>query len=205
MSHRSRRTGCMFLPRRCVLCRRSGAALCASCAAGLVPGPRGPIPAAYTYVGPARQALAALKFRDARAIVPVLASAMAVLVPAEVDMVTWAPTSASRRRVRGFDQAELLARAVARERGLPCRRLLVRVGHSRAQTGRGRAARLEGPAFRAVRPISHRVLVVDDVVTTGSTLARATEALYAAGAPLTSCVAAAATPYLRGSTAPGRS
>jgi competence protein ComFC len=118
--------------------------------------------------------------------------------PDDFDVVTWAPTSAHRRRQRGFDQAELVARRVAGQLGLPCRRLLERDRASVAQTGRHRVERLHGPVFRA-RPTvcGHRVLVIDDVVTTGSTLRSAAAALHAAGARVVQRAAVATTPAMR--------
>ena len=127
--------------------------------------------AAMPFDGVARQAVLSLKFHNRRGVARQLAALMVRrLHPADIDLVTWAPTSAGRAGRRGFDQAELLARAVARELGVPCRRLLYRA-HGAAQTGRSRAARLEGPTFRARGSRrSPRVLLVDDVVTSGATL-----------------------------------
>ena len=68
-----------------------------------------------------------------------------------VDVVTWAPTTAARRRQRGFDQAELLARALARRLHVPCRRLLLRPPGN-AQTGQPLDVRRAGPAFHPARP-----------------------------------------------------
>jgi predicted amidophosphoribosyltransferase len=96
------------------------------------------------------------------------------------DVVTWAPTVRRRVRRRGFDQARLLARAVARELGVSARRLLVRADGP-SQTGRSRLARLAGPRFRPVGRPRGRVLLVDDVITTGATLSAAAEVLLASG------------------------
>jgi predicted amidophosphoribosyltransferase len=113
----------------------------------------------------------------------------------DLDVVTWAPTSDARRRSRGFDQGELVARHVARQLGVPCRRLLARSGPSVAQTGRSRIERLNGPEFVA-RPglDGQRVIVVDDVVTTGATMRSAAAALRHAGASEPRLYAIASTP-----------
>lgn len=98
-----------------------------------------------------------------------------------MDVVTWAPTSRRRRRARGYDQAELLARAVARRSRLRSRPLLRRLSEQ-PQTGRGRRDRLAGPRFVAAAVPGATVLVVDDVWTTGATLSAAGTALRNAGA-----------------------
>ena len=134
----------------------------------------------------------ALKFRHRRSAAGVLADQMVRrLRIANIDVVTWAPTSARRVRRRGYDQAEAIARAVARRLGVPCRRLLYRA-HGEPQTGKSRADRLVGPSFRARRPRPGlTVLVVDDVVTTGATLRTAADALRSAGVAHVELVAAA--------------
>ena len=100
---------------------------------------------------------------------------------APVDVVTWIPASAKMRRRRGYDQSQIMARSLARRLDLPCRRLLVRSG-TRVQAGADRRRRLLGPDLRARCRCPPRVLVVDDVCTTGATLATAGRALRAAGA-----------------------
>jgi ComF family protein len=183
----------------CAGCGAPGAAvLCPGCRESVprpVASPRGGVIAALSYRGTGKQLVAGLKFRNRRHAAHSLAELLAArLATVQVDVVTWAPTSARRRRSRGYDQAELVARALARRLGLPCRRLLRRVPGP-PQTGRSRSQRLAGPAFVARpsrRPL--RVLLIDDVVTTGATLASAGRALRAAGASHVVLAAAAATP-----------
>ena len=189
-------------PARCAGCDRPGAVLCRTCRFALVArapdGPPGVVVAA-PFTGRVRDVLLGFKYRNRKPVAAHLAGLVVNrLVAAGVrpDVVTWAPTSARRRHQRGFDQAELVARQVARQLGLPCRRLLERDADGGPQTGRGRAARLrEGPRFRVHPsvPAAH-VLVVDDVVTTATTLRAAAAALEEAGAIGVTMTAVAATP-----------
>lgn len=141
------------------------------------------------YEGAARELIARLKYRNERGALPWLARGMAALVEdletIDTALVTWAPTSRERQRKRGFDQAELLARAVARELHRPCRALLRRLPGP-AQTGRHASERAAGVDFVARRRSrtldpSLSVLLVDDVLTTGATLAAAANALTTVG------------------------
>jgi predicted amidophosphoribosyltransferase len=151
-----------------------------------------------SYEGDAASLLRSLKYANARSVVGRLADGMALLVePGWTDLVTWAPTSTAHRRRRGYDQAEVLARAIARRLGAPTRQLVRRDPLSLAQTGRSRADRLDGPSFVAVRRVTGNVLIVDDVVTTGATLRQAASVVLATGAREVICVAAAATPSVR--------
>jgi competence protein ComFC len=191
----------MIFETRCAGCDTPGYTICTTCRFALLGQPprsvnEGVI-AALPFTGRARSVVLGMKYRNRRAVSRHLAGLVVnrlVAVDAyhELDVVTWAPTSAKRHRERGFDQGELIARTVARQLGLPCRRLLERSGSSVTQTGQSRADRLAGPLFRARPGIAgNRVLVIDDVVTTGATLRAAREALQRCGAePVLAAVAA---------------
>ena len=163
--------------------------MCAACVAQLRRAPALPSPpgvdgctALLRYDVAARALLTGLKNGQRRDVVGWLAEGLVGLGPVpRGDVVTWAPTSPGRRHRRGFDQAELLARALARRWGLPCRSLLVRRSGP-AQAGRTRAERQAHPGFAALGGTPRRVLVVDDVATTGATLTAAASALREGGA-----------------------
>ena len=201
----------MLFQIRCAGCDAPGAAVCTTCRFALL-GPRPQtgghgVRAAVPFTGRARNVVLGLKYRNRRQVARHLAGLVvnAIVVNGDhrdADVVTWAPTSEARRRARGFDQGELVARHVARQLGVPCRRLLIRSGPAVAQTGRTRVERLHGPEFVA-RPglDGRRVIVVDDVVTTGATLRAAAAALRHAGVADPRLYAVASTPAGAAATA----
>ena len=144
--------------------------------------------ALLAFEGPAADLVARIKYRNDRSALPGLGRAMADQVTAAggaggagAVLVTWIPTTAARRRSRGFDHGRLLAGEVARALRLPLRRTLDRAAGP-PQTGRTRVERRGGPVLHPVRRLSGRVLAVDDVVTTGATASAAAAALRCAGA-----------------------
>lgn len=101
------------------------------------------------------------------------------------DLVIPVPLHPRRLRPRGFNPAALLARAVASEVGAPCDPVaLRRLRNTASQTGLGRRQRRRNVrgAFATRRAVPERVWIVDDVATTGSTLAACATALRRAGA-----------------------
>jgi len=193
----------VLLPGSCPGCGAVAEPICDACLTSLQPAPPLATPpgldrldVAFAYEGVARELVARVKYRNARAGVTWLAGAMVErLRPATtVDVVTWAPTTPAHRRARGFDHAELLARAVGRRAGHPDRALLTRLPGP-PQTGARREERKVGPRFRA-RPaaIRQRLLLVDAVVTTGATLTAGAAALRRGGAAAVTGLAAARTP-----------
>lgn len=200
----------MLIGTHCSVCRGPGGSPCVECAELFVPlGAVHPLPAhldelwaAITYAEAGRPLVASIKYRNQRSAIGWLAEAMVAVLSSRTPpaggsqlIVTWAPTSSARRRERGFDQAELLARAVARRLRLPARRLLTRQSGA-AQTGRSAVDRRENaPVFRARRRATPaQVLLIDDVVTTGSTLSAAAAALRQRGTVRVIGLVAAATP-----------
>jgi predicted amidophosphoribosyltransferase len=97
------------------------------------------------------------------------------------DVVTWVPASRQRRRRRGYDQGRVLARHCGRRIGVGSRCLLARPRDD-GRANRSRADRLAGPWFVATARCPPRVLLIDDVATTGASLVSAAGALRAVGA-----------------------
>jgi ComF family protein len=153
------------------------------------------------YEGPARELVRALKFRGATGVAEAMATQIAAGVPErllEAAALVPVPLHPTRLRRRGFNQAALLATALAPRVGLPTVDCLERRGWAGPQVGLGRgdraAAVRQAIAPRSAARIPERALLVDDVATTGATLAACVAALRSAGAREVAAVAYARTP-----------
>jgi len=186
-------------PPTCAACdaRLAGRAVfCPSCAHAVVPAgvhPAGALPvvAFALFGGPVAEALRRFKYAGRGDLAGPLGHLARRAVRAAglvADVVVPVPLHPARLAERGYNQAALLAAEVARELGAPLEaRGLGRTRHTAHQARLDRAARLtnvEG-AFRVRAPArvrGRRVVLVDDVATTGATLAACRDALLAAGA-----------------------
>ena len=203
----------LLYPTRCCFCRRltgKGRPVFRACLAKYpdVPassqcqtlkGLRGCVSPLW-YAGAVREALLRFKFGERQGYAQPFAEFLAKCLDENgisCDSITWAPLSSRRLRKRGYDQSRLLAEALAGLTGLPCEKLLEKTRHTRPQSGlRGREARRlnASGAYRAPDPASiagKRILLVDDIVTTGETLMECARVLKAAGAKSVSAVTAA--------------
>lgn len=208
----------LLLPPTCAGCGAEGASFCATCTWSLARREREPagwpigLPATIpegilqlewcaAFSGPVRSAIHALKYGGDRRAAGPLAAAMAarwLSAGRGGDLLTWVPVHPTRKRERGFDQAELLCRTMAAQLGLPVLGSLQRHHRTVAQHALGRAQRAAnvGEAFvvpPAWRPMvaGRWVVVVDDIVTTGATLASCARALLDGGAAAVSALAVA--------------
>ena len=141
--------------------------------------------APLAYDGVARDLVGALKFRGALPVARLMGAQLAPGLPPAlrgVDAVVPVPPHRGRRRRRGFDPAGELARALAERLELPLVTCLRR-GGGRRQVGASQRARRDPGRLvvRAVAPPPERVLLVDDVHTTGATLDACARALAAGG------------------------
>lgn len=205
----------LLLPPRCPGCEREGEVICERCAVPLrrrleepagapiglpVDLPDGVVQLEWcaAFSGPVRAAVHALKYDGERRLVEPLAEVMAErwrVAGRGGELMVPVPIHAARRRERGFDQAEELARACGRQLGLPVSRSLVRAERTAAQhaLGRGDRARNVGGAFAVRAGDEPRlrgrwIVLIDDVTTTGATLASCAAALASVGARATSAL-----------------
>ena len=153
------------------------------------------------YEGPVREALLRYKFHGGRGAAVgfgrLLGQCAAEELGGAFDTVTYAPASAKRRAARGYDQAYLLARETARHWDAEPLTLLRKTRDNPPQSGLDAAARRGNVvgAYEACDPEKtegKRVLLIDDVLTTGSTLSECVRVLRGAGAAEVVCACLAA-------------
>jgi ComF family protein len=157
---------------------------CALCRSGL----RG-FDAAYsfgTYEGVLRKLIHLYKYGKVKTLARPLSGLLAQALPRDeaFDAAVPVPLYWRRRLQRGFNQAELLARGLSRRTGIPVVRALGRLRPTPAQAGLSNSARRQNvsQAFRAHGVQGKRILLIDDVMTTGATAASCAAALKQAGA-----------------------
>lgn len=209
-------------PARCPGCGAEGPPICAACLPALdarlgqpagvpiglpstVPPPLLQLEWCTAFGGVVRRALLDLKYRGETRLARPLGAAIArrwAEAGAGGDVLVPVPVHAERARRRGYDQAELLARAAAADLGLSCAPILERARATTAQFDLDRSARATNvhgafrlrprPGRSLEQPLAGRwIVLVDDVVTTGSTLSACAEPLLAAGAVGVSAVTVA--------------
>lgn len=173
----------------------------------LAPPPAAP----FFYEGPVRQALERFKFKGRAFALPFAAYAAPAVrrafPGAEFDFVTAVPLARREKRRRGYNQSALFGRALAEYLGLPYRETLAKprdIPPQRTLPASLRPGNVAG-AFTAKRPLrGAAVLLVDDIATTGATLAACAGALREAGAAKVLCAAAAVVPFRAGGPRPGQ-
>ena len=204
----------ILFPPRCVFCRRflrSGEKLiCADCVDKLPYTTGGGrqtgdffsvCVAPLYYEGHVRESLLRFKFKDATGNAKAYGKLLAQCIRAELsggyDLISWVPLSSKRLKERGYDQSMLLAMAAALELEDVAVCTLEKVKDVPKQSQMGseekRRANISG-AYRAADPelvTGKRVLLIDDIVTTGSTLSECARTLLEAGAAQVLCAAVA--------------
>lgn len=205
----------LLFPPKCPFCRRvvDGAGVCEACEKSL-PWTKGEeglrtgvdelvCAAPLFYEGAVRDALLRLKFHGAdyltRPLGELLAQCAAEQFAGEFDAVTWVPVGPGRLKKRGYDQAQLLAESVCRLWGTVPERLLVKTGDNPAQSRLADAAarRANVLGMYEIAPgaqvTGRRILLIDDICTTGSTLTECVRMLRSGGAERVVCAAVART------------
>ena len=192
-----------IFPRKCVLCcaflSKEETDLCIKCRTNQPEYRYGQknvphiadLTAVWCYSGDVRSSLHRYKFGNARHYAPAYGRTLAMRIQEDLpraDIVTWVPVSAKRLRQRGYDQVRLLAEAVSPELGIPAEPLLNKFRDNQAnsdlKTPEQRRANVLG-VYRAVgqeRFCGKRVLLLDDIITTGATASECARVLLSAGA-----------------------
>lgn len=204
----------LLFPSRCVFCHRltGGPPVCPDCPPKKLLVSDGErerkIPdvdrwvAPLYYEGPVRDSLHRYKFGGLRFYRKIYGEILSKCVDGgqfSCDIITWAPLSRKRLRRRGYDQARLLAEELSARLGVPCAPLLKKCRDNPPQSGAGgpeaRRANVAGvyAAVDGAKLKGRRVLLVDDIITTGATLSACAGALRAAGAEAVCACAVART------------
>ena len=204
----------LLFPSKCILCGKLLQAgeqdLCRECRVDSpeYPGAKDTIQfldsftAVWYYEGNVRRSLLRYKFYNCRSFAHgygrILAMKLLRENPEGFDCITWVPVSFLRKLTRGYDQVELLANAVGRELGMEPVPLIRKVRHNRPQSGISGEAERRANVLGAYRALNReaisgkRILLLDDILTTGATAGECARILLTNGAKEVHCAAVAA-------------
>ena len=194
----------LFYPRKCVFCgkllKNEELDLCDHCKPQLPVFPGSKIKFSFVaqwtglwyYKDTVRDSILRFKFRRCRGYANtygvLLAEKLRQPEYADWDILSWIPVSGIRKWFRGYDQSELIAMVISREMGIPLTPVLRKIRHTKPQAGMGDVAHRRANILGAYEPLDpalikgQRILLVDDVVTTGATASEAARTLLTAGA-----------------------
>ena len=202
-----------LFPSKCILCQRvlgrEETDLCRECRVTAPEYPQGKlklqfidsVTAVWYYKDSVRKSLHRYKFGRARFLAESYGRLLAMKLlsgPEDIDLITWVPISPLRKIFRGYDQDALLAKVVARELNVPCEPLLKKVRHNPPQSGidgyTRRRANVLGvyQAVDADRIAGKKILLIDDILTTGATAGECARMLLTFGAKEIHCAVVAA-------------
>ncbi len=160
--------------------------------------------AVWYYKDTVRESLLRYKFSGRRSYAPAYGRVLAMKLQKEhldFDILTWVPIAPLRRLRRGYDQVALLAAAVGKELGVKPVKTLRKIRNTPPQSGIPDPARRRANVLGAYRPVDpenirgKRILLLDDIITTGSTVSECARVLLTAGAKEVYCAAVATTQY----------
>lgn len=204
----------LLYPRKCMICRKiiepETFQICPNCKKDLPYTRKGGVlkgnfftscVSPLYYEDDVREALLRYKFQHMTAYAQpfgvLLADCISEYIDAQVDIISWVPLSKKRLRKRGYDQAQLLAEVVSRKLQIPCVPVLKKIRHTAPQSRTGAADKRRSNISGAYEVIEQnavsgkRILLIDDIVTTGSTFSECARMLGMCGAERVYCAAVA--------------
>ena len=204
----------LFYPRKCVFCgkllKNEELDLCQDCESRLPAFSNSKIKLSFLaqwtglwyYKDAVRDSILRFKFRRCRGYAHtygvLLARKLQEPEYAQWDVLCWIPISGIRKWFRGFDQTELIGQVISRELGIPLTPVVKKIRHTKPQSTMGslphRKANILG-AFQVIDPVSirdKRILLLDDIITTGATAGECARVLLTAGAKEVDCAFVAA-------------
>ena len=204
----------LLFPRKCIICQKilddSYKHICTYCEKDLPFTKNGGVlkgnfftscVSPLYYEDKVRESLLRYKFHSCTSYAEyyglLIAECVEEYIDTQLDIITWVPLSKKRLKKRGYDQAKLLAEIVSKQLNIPCAQLLFKERNTKPQSRTGSAEKRKSNisgVYSVIAPEmieGKRILLIDDIVTTGSTFSECARTLGMAGAEKIYCAAAA--------------